>query len=36
MENTAVAALFEPLLGAQRCLTDDASAAQYGTDWTKF
>lgn len=35
MNQTAIAALFEPLLGTQRCLTDKASAAQYGTDWTK-
>src|SRR5699024_11053163 len=35
MNQTAIAALFEPLLGAQRCLADKASAAQYGTDWTK-
>ena len=35
MNNTQVAAIFEPILGAQRCLTDAASAKQYGTDWTK-
>jgi len=35
MNNTQVAAIFEPILGAERCLTDTASAEQYGTDWTK-
>lgn len=35
MNNMQVAAVFEPILGAQRCLTDAASAQQYGTDWTK-
>lgn len=35
MNNTQVAAIFEPILGAERCLTDAASAQQYGTDWTK-
>lgn len=35
MNNTQVAAIFEPILDAERCLTDTASAEQYGTDWTK-
>src|SRR5699024_383007 len=35
MNNTQVAAIFEPILSAERCLTDAASAQQYGTDWTK-
>ncbi|MEY1662853.1 FAD-binding oxidoreductase [Isoalcanivorax beigongshangi] len=35
MSHTAIAELFLPLLGPQRCLTDADSAQRYGVDWTK-
>lgn len=35
MTQTAVADLFRPLLGEQRCLTDADSCQRFGVDWTR-
>ena len=35
MNHSAVADLFRPLLGDNRCLSDTDSCQRYGTDWTK-